>query len=91
MRGAALLDTSFGEVGERIRLMNEMYRLRSDVVHGRADEAEVTRMVHVSASVLKSVYCWYLNHIDEFKSTDEALVALDAAMVDGGSTWARKE
>ena len=90
LRGAALLPTSFGDVNERIKLMNDMYGLRSRVVRGRADEAELTKMVPLLANVLKAVFLWCLDNPERFQEPQSMLAGLDAAMVAGGSRWADK-
>ncbi len=68
--------------------MGDMYGLRSAVVHGNAYESIVANMVPQSADALQEILLWYLDHIEEFKTKDEARKSLDVAIVDGGSTWA---
>jgi hypothetical protein len=89
LRGAALLPDSFGDPRERIKLMNDLYRLRSGVVHGKAQQPRVSEMLSKAENVLRAIFRFHLDNVDTLGNTDEVIRKLDEAMVSGGQSWAR--
>ena len=90
LRGAAVLPEEFGTARERIRMMNDLYRVRSRVVHGSADQDEVKEKVPEAEKALKAVILWYWRAINELGSFDTVKENLDAAIVSGGFEFARE-
>lgn len=85
LRGAALLPDSFGEARERIKLMSDLYDLRSKVVHGGS--LEIPEMLPKAENVLRTILRFYLDNVDTVGNTNEIIRKLDEAMVSGGQSW----
>lgn len=88
LRGASLLSESFGNPRERIKLLSEMYSLRSKVVHGSGTEAAVAKMVLMAEKALKDILLWHLRQAATPHGIRKVTVELDEVMVEGGSEWA---
>ena len=88
LRGAALLPDLFGNPRERIDLMNSLYSMRSRVVHGDANVAEVNEYLPWAEKVLKAIFLWYLSHTETLGSRQEVVRKLDEGLVTGGADWA---
>ena len=89
LRGAALLPDSFGDARERIKLMTDLYNLRSRVVHGDDAKQAVSEMLPIAENVLRTIFLWYIDHVDTLGNTKQIIRALDEAMVSVGQSWAR--
>jgi hypothetical protein len=87
LRGAALLPERFGNTTERIKLMNRLYALRSDVVHGNATQQEITEHLPIAEDILRVILRWYLTIIETLDDPRKILKKLDESLVEGGSTW----
>src|SRR5262245_6692916 len=101
LRGAALLPKEFGTVKERIKLMGWLYDLRSSTVHGgkkahrsrskaKSLADEMRKASDEAERVLRAIFLWFIEWIDEPNIHDRTLEELDAAMVTGGQTWAKR-
>jgi hypothetical protein len=88
VRGAALLSGSFGDVPERMRLMQHLYNLRSAVVHGSATSSDLSSSLPQAEKALKAITLWYLGRLDHHKDIRKTLQQLDFALVAGGERWA---
>lgn len=88
LRGAALLPARFGTMRERIKLMNHLYSLRSDIVHGNATQEEVQKQLPTAEDILRVILHWYIGAMQSKKSRENILKELDEALVEGGSGWA---
>jgi len=77
LRGASLLPESFGGTRDRLDLMQDLYNLRSDIVHGNTGteklktatekmnlEQRIRHMLPKAEGVLRAVFRWYLDHLD---------------------------
>jgi hypothetical protein len=91
LRGAAILPARFGSPRERIKLMSDLYSLRSRVVHGGEYDEDLKKMAPVAEDVLRTVLLWYLNLQDFTGNLDATLRQLDEALVEGGSGWAHNQ
>jgi hypothetical protein len=91
LRGASLLPESFGSPRERIKLMDSLYKIRSDVVHGRAKESEVGELLPQAENVLRTILLWYVHKKPTSWSISNVIQTLDDALVAGGSSWASQE
>ena len=86
-RTCRLLPNEFGTPRERINLLNQLYRLRSDIVHGSAALTEIQEAVPQGEKILKAILKWHIENRDT-TSVETRLRALDEALVLGGTTWA---
>src|SRR5262249_10575839 len=88
LRGAAILPESFGNVPERIKLMGQLYELRSKTVHGsktahgggRKSDSVADQMGEVAAEaerILRAILIWFLERCDRFEKLDRTLAELD--------------
>ena len=89
LRGAALLSESFGKPRQRIKRMGDLYSLRSAIVHGDADETDVSATLPFAENAFRKIFLWYLNHVESLGTTKRILQTLDDEMVAGGHYWAR--
>jgi hypothetical protein len=88
LRGAALLPEAFGNLRERMRLMQQLYNLRSAVVHGSAKASDLSSLLPHAENALKAIMLWYLRRLDGYKDIRTTLQELDLALVVGGEGWA---
>ena len=88
LRGAALVPDAFGDLRERMRLMQHLYNLRSAVVHGSAKSSDVSALLPQAEKALKAIMGWYLARLDHYKDVRTTLQELDFALVAGGERWA---
>jgi hypothetical protein len=88
LRGAALLPNSFGDPRARIKLMTDLYRLRSSVVHGNVKSEDLDRLLPQAQSVFRAIFVWYLYHADILGSAEKVVPTLDEVLVSAGSGWA---
>ncbi len=89
LRGAALLSESFGKPRRRIKRMGDLYSLRSAIVHGSADEADVSATLPFAENAFREIFLWYLDHAESLGATERILQALDEEMVAAGHHWAQ--
>jgi hypothetical protein len=89
LRGAALLPPRFGSSRDRIKLMSELYSLRSRVVHGGDYDADLRKVLPIAEDVLRSILLWYMNLAEFTGNLDTVLRQLDEALVYGGSGWSQ--
>ena len=89
LRGAALLPDSFGDPRKRIKLMSDIYGLRSEIVHGEAKAKEVSDMVPQVEEVFRAIFLWYFNHAESLGNAKGIQQALDDVMVQQAQTWAQ--
>jgi len=90
LRGASLLpSSSFGGPEERINLLNGLYKVRSEVVHGGgANKHKVADCIPKAEDALRHVLRWFMDD-RRWKCDPRAIVKkLDEMMVEGGSKWA---
>lgn len=90
LRGAALLDASFGLPRERMEALRDVYQMRSDIVHGKYKEKNIAPLLERANLILKAVLHWYLKHIDDLKP-EEVVSKVDEWMVEGASKTAYPE
>lgn len=88
LRGASLLPSSYGTAREKITLMNEIYRLRSQVVHGVAKDAEVKDMAPQIELVFKEILRWYIYRSKPIGNSKAVVRKIDELFVDSASSWA---
>lgn len=80
LRGAALLPESFGSPRDRLKLLSEMYSIRSRIVHGSIEEADLAPMIEHATSVLRCVFLIYIECSREMKP-EHVIRMVDDAMV----------
>ncbi len=89
LRGAAITPPHLGNPGDRIKLMNKLYDLRSRCVHGDAQRQEVLDCIPKAEDALRQVLLWYMSNSLWGREPKSVITDLDKAMVKGGSHWAR--
>ena len=63
VRGAVVLALTRAERRARSRALNELYSLRSRVVHGmHSDESELAAAMPIAEDALRRVWRWYFDH-----------------------------
>jgi len=85
LRGAALLPDRFGGPAERIKLLKELYGLRSKVVHGGAEQEKVDRFCIKAEEILREVVLWYLEHGAAIGDAQAVVKRIDEVMIAGGT------
>jgi hypothetical protein len=89
LRGAALLPEFFGTASERMKLMSDLYDIRSRIVHGNAKPSEVSAYSPRAEQVLRTVLVWCLRNSGRLAAQGGRVTpALDEELVRGGAAWA---
>ncbi|MDP3061681.1 MAG: HEPN domain-containing protein [Chloroflexota bacterium] len=92
LRGAAILPSTFGDAADRKRFMSELYKLRSDVVHGAAKVAKtskVSEMLPRAEAALRAVFLWFGSALLDNGDVSSRIQELDCSLIEGGSAWAQ--
>lgn len=86
MRGAALLPERFGTTSERVKLMNELYKARSSIVHSNKDAEKIDGiwMLSRATDVFRVIFDQLSRSPVNVKAS---ITQLDEAMVNGGKAW----
>lgn len=88
LRGAALLPDSFGNANDRLKLMRELYNIRSNIVHGNSDQHKVQDLLPQAEQALRHIMLWYLNAIENVGNPSQIIAEMNRVMIDGGNSWA---
>jgi hypothetical protein len=90
MRGAALLPDEFGNAEARLKLMGDLYTLRSEIVHGnkKATADEIQRHLPIAERVLKSILRWFMKASEKYPSEEIIRQEIDRNLVAGGARFA---
>lgn len=86
LRGAAVLPTSFGDKRDRIKFMTKLYKLRSDIVHGRATVEDIREMLPDAEKSFIAIFRWFAQALD-VAGPENVILQLDDALVSGASEW----
>lgn len=87
LRGAALLPKEYGNSRERIDLMNDLYRLRSAIVHGGVTSADVADTLPKAERFLKSIFTFFLDNVETLGDKISTVSLLDETMVSCVEAW----
>jgi hypothetical protein len=88
IRGAALLPDSFGSQEERFKLMKDIYKKRSDFVHGAANAKEgIEELCEKSEMALIEVLLWYLKAGSKITTRKKIVNELDVSLIIGGENF----
>lgn len=88
IRGAVVLPVTFGTASERIKLMADLYDLRSRIVHGNASPDKVNEFVAKAETVFKQILEWYIGRFDSVGNSKKIVKRIDEVIVGLGSEWA---
>jgi|GEM_PF-2906242 len=80
LRGAALLSAEFGTPRERLKSLDDMYSMRSRIVHGNIEDAELSPMLEQATRVLKFIFLRYLEE-SQGTSPEDVIRKIDEGMV----------
>ena len=70
LRGAALLSDEFGSPQERLKILGDMYSMRSRIVHGDDVGATLDPLLEHATRMLKSIFLRYLEFSKSIKPED---------------------
>ena len=82
VRGSVLLSDKRSERKKHVEVLKELYKLRSQVVHGsQFSERKLEENLPLAENALRKVWRWFFTHWHDRKNNKDGVARIDQALV----------